>query len=984
MRSFRPLLAVGAVVSVTVGTTLIGGAPAGAGGVPAVRAAQRVGPSGTAVGARAPMPGGWHPSAVSARPSALSTAPPAGANLRPARNGTVRVEASGSTTAITERVRALGGRVLAATPGTATSGTASVVLPASRVGELARTAGVNDVRPLLRPVPDATSPAPGPSQAVAASGAQSWIGGGTTGAGQKVAIVDIGFGTSQSEYQSELSAGHLGASTQLVNEDCTDQSNSPTPYDEAHGLAVAELAQQQAPDAQLYLYCVNSRAAVANAELAIEQAGIKIVSSSLSWFEDARGDGTGPSGSVAATVARARQHGILWFESTGNYVPDHWGGTMTDVGRDHILDMGNNTTSKYPYESDFFYTAPSSGAPTSLSFVFQWDQWPASAQVRLEAAGVQCFADIGSVPNTLDGCDGQWLTSSSAPLQATSSGSVPAISLSTAAYSNSSPYPQVWEVWVSLPGTFPANARYDLFGLGDTYYASALACPTTRSDGSCIFAGGALNGSLTSPSNSPYAVGVGAVDVGADGTSPGTLEYFSSQGPTIDGRVKPDIAGWDGESSYVPEFDTGFYGTSAATPVVAGTAALVAQQNPTWDAAQIQNFLEQRASNGAPYNPPVTTVGHGLLTLGSTTTALPASYGFASLPRPTRILAGTTLGAGGTYTVSAPTSVVPADAKAVAVSLNVVDKTPATSTYLTAYPSGTAYPGVSNVTVARADPQVQTTAIVALGADGRFVIRNAAGTVAVYIDVLGYFGGATGTQGYTEVAGTRLLNTLNGTGAPAAKLTGGRYLTVSAGSAVPSNASGIVVNVMAFNEAGSGYLTVSPSGAPGTSTLVYNGHQRANLALVGLASDHTFRVALTGAAADVIVDLVGYLGPDGSRYVPLPAPVRIYNTQTGNGGHFGPLGPAETVTVQGTKVFDVPDSAIALVTGVQAAPISGGSYFTLYDTPARPSVSALAFSAGRLVSNLGVVNLGASGQSSLFNASGSVNAYLDLFGYFTS
>ncbi|MBN9621048.1 MAG: S8 family serine peptidase [Actinobacteria bacterium] len=924
---------------------------------------------------RAPLPAGQHPTGLtSGGPGEVVS------GLTRAANGTVRVEATGSATTIRRRVDALGGRVLAAA-----AGTASIVVPSTRVNELAATSGITGVRPLLRPVADSTTvsnPAPGPSQAVSASGAQSWITAGITGAGQKVAIVDIGFGSSQTEYQSELSAGHLGANTQLINEDCTDQNNTPTPYDDPHGLAVAELAQQQAPDAQLYLYCVNSQAAVASAELAIEQAGIKIVSSSLSWFGDARGDGTGPTGSVAATVARARQHDILWFESTGNYVPQHWSGSLTDSNHDHVLDMGNSSPTAYPFESDFFYTAPSSGTPTSLAFIFQWDQWPATAQVTLEAVGLQCMTAIGDAPNTNGDCNGQ-VINGGVPLQVSSSGSIPSVSLSTDQYADNTAYPQIWKVWVALPGAFPANAHYDLFGVGDTYYASDLSCPSANADGSCKFAAAAVNGSLTSPSNSPYAVGVGAADVGADGTTPGTLEYFSSQGPTIDGRVKPDITGWDGESSYVSEFSDGFYGTSAATPVVAGTAALVAQQNPSWDVAQIQNFLEQRASSGSPHNPPLNSVGHGLLTLGDpTTSALPSAYGFTTLATPTRILAGKTLGAAGTYTVPVPTSVVPAGAEAVAVSLNVVDKTPSTTTYLTAYPTGTSFPGVSSVNVSHTDPQVQTTSVVTLGSDGRFIIRNSAGTVAVYIDVLGYFGGPSATQGYTAVPGTRLLNTSNGIGTTVGKLSSGQYRTVSAGSSVPSSATGVVVNVMAFNEKGSGYLTVSPNGAPGTSTLVYNGYQRANLAMVGLTASDTFRVALTGAASDVIVDLVGYLSPGGAQYVPLPAPVRIYNTQTGNGGHFGPIGSAQTVTVQGAKVFDVPDSAVSLVTGVQAASVSGGSYVTLYDTPTRPAVSAVNLSSGRLVSNLDFINLSAEGQSSLYNASGSVNAYLDLFGYF--
>ena len=45
-------------------------------------------------------------------------------------------------------------------------------------------------------------------------------------------------------------------------------------------------------------------------------------------------------------------------------------------------------------------------------------------------------------------------------------------------------------------------------------------------------------GSVSDPASSPAALAVGAYDV----DNPGPIEPFSSDGPTIDGRLKPDIA----------------------------------------------------------------------------------------------------------------------------------------------------------------------------------------------------------------------------------------------------------------------------------------------------------------------------------------------------------------------------------------------------------------------------------------------------------
>ena len=64
-------------------------------------------------------------------------------------------------------------------------------------------------------------------------------------------------------------------------------------------------------------------------------------------------------------------------------------------------------------------------------------------------------------------------------------------------------------------------------------------------------------------------------------TSHATAEFFSSRGPTLDGRVKPDIAAIDGVSvSGAGSFPKPFFGTSAAAPHLGGIAALLLQSAP--------------------------------------------------------------------------------------------------------------------------------------------------------------------------------------------------------------------------------------------------------------------------------------------------------------------------------------------------------------------------------------------------------------------
>jgi subtilisin family serine protease/RNA polymerase subunit RPABC4/transcription elongation factor Spt4 len=115
-------------------------------------------------------------------------------------------------------------------------------------------------------------------------------------------------------------------------------------------------------------------------------------------------------------------------------------------------------------------------------------------------------------------------------------------------------------------------------------------------------------GSLATPGDAKEALTVGAVN-----WRDNQLEPFSSRGPTADGRLKPDLVGPDGVSNavYAP---LDFYGTSAATPHIAGAAALVWGAYPQATAQEIRDFLINHAVDLDPGGADNDT-GAGLLVL---------------------------------------------------------------------------------------------------------------------------------------------------------------------------------------------------------------------------------------------------------------------------------------------------------------------------------------------------------------------------------
>ncbi len=125
---------------------------------------------------------------------------------------------------------------------------------------------------------------------------------------------------------------------------------------------------------------------------------------------------------------------------------------------------------------------------------------------------------------------------------------------------------------------------------------------------------------LAAPADGDSVISIGSI------TAEGSRSGFSSVGPTIDGRIKPDVmavgssvyaAAPGGRNSY-----TIASGTSLACPIAAGIAALLLQKNDTLSPMQIREILRNTASQP---NSPDRLMGWGIMNALTAINGVPSS-----------------------------------------------------------------------------------------------------------------------------------------------------------------------------------------------------------------------------------------------------------------------------------------------------------------------------------------------------------------------
>jgi len=149
---------------------------------------------------------------------------------------------------------------------------------------------------------------------------------------------------------------------------------------------------------------------------------------------------------------------------------------------------------------------------------------------------------------------------------------------------------------------------------GDGTSPMELACDSAVGAGIvvCVAAGNSGPGSSTvgTPASAKEVISVGAIEDSMD------IAYFSSRGPTADGRTKPDVCAV-GVDVIAPAANSGdgylaHSGTSMATPHVAGVAALMIEYNPCITPSEVKDILHNTSvDKGDPG--PDNTYGWGVV-----------------------------------------------------------------------------------------------------------------------------------------------------------------------------------------------------------------------------------------------------------------------------------------------------------------------------------------------------------------------------------
>jgi subtilisin family serine protease len=371
------------------------------------------------------------------------------------------------------------------------------------------------------------------SEGVELSGVSEWHDLGITGEGAEVAVIDVGF----QGINAAMAAGELPSDMTTVDFTGYGMESLST-----HGTLVAEIVYDMAPGAHLTLLNTYSEVDLGNAKDYCIEHGIHVINHSVGYENTGGHDGTG----IVCDIANdAYDHGVLWVNAAGNHSYKHYRGLFVDADSDSLHEFTQD--SAYEFNGLGYLAA---GSP--IWVYLSWYDWPETSE---------------DYDLYLYGNDGAWRVVTSSCIRQTGA---------------QSPTEEIIGFSVPFAGEYGlAVRRYETTGshfitLLSAYQDLEFVTPS---------------GSILQPADASGALAVAAIH--KSNWSTGPQDPYSSQGPTYDGRMKPEISGPSGVATWTG--GSGAVGTSVASPHVAGAAALLAQAFPAWTIQEIQTCLESNA-----------------------------------------------------------------------------------------------------------------------------------------------------------------------------------------------------------------------------------------------------------------------------------------------------------------------------------------------------------------------------------------------------
>ena len=583
----------------------------------------------------------------------------------------------------------------------------------------------------------------------------------------------------------------------------------------------------------------------------LKDQGVQVVNVSMAFPGTGRGDGLPDPNqadwSPATVVAWLRGEGITVVAAAGNEGDQHMSGLTADPESNGWMNITGAT------ESLGF----SIGAGETVTVELKWDAWP-----RTTDDFDLYVMDHGTRPVDLN--DPHLGGRYSVRAQQTTPGGLSPVE--TVTFTNTATEAQTYWLYVKSNGA-RKDLRYDLTAYG-------------RANG---FTDKTSAGSVAEPASSPVVLAVGAITP-ANAATGGTVESYSSRGPTIDGRIKPNLVGFTNVSTYTGGVAPGTTksGTSIAAAHVTGAAALYKGANPGLDPAELEGLLLDSSTRPGRSN----TFGYGVVNVGpSRVPQAPTGSGFTALQTPRRVL-NTNDGTGGqsgplqpnqTFTLQIPD--LPSDATAV-----VLDVAATGSGTTTLEMFGDVSTGVHALDVLPNRSNQVTVATTLHPVDKVARIRNTTASTNVIVDVLGYFSPGSASTYFPLQRPTTLMDTRTwGVAAPKLGNAEEQVVPVRGVAGVPSNATAVMVNVTSSDASATSYLDLYAKNWPAKGMLTaYPGERLTKLTIVPIGDDGAIRIRGRGGEVHAAIDLIGWFGGSGGgKYVPLRYTERAFDTATG-------------------------------------------------------------------------------------------------------